>query len=468
MDTVKVKKRYRRVLLKKPVLATAFLALALPAVNIGAQAAAADQSPLLQTLTRKGVLTQEEADQIQQEAADQEQPKQEELIKDSQDKSLADHFVKAFKGLSVGALAYIHYEVGKKGAPNDIQTSFNDFTLTRGYLDVKKAITPWLGARLTTDLTRVGSTTVGNADNTGSTNGEAGSGDWEVRIKYLYAYYKPSDFLFLTNMTGEFGQGHIPWLDFEEHINPYRCVDNMFIEKAGVLNSADIGVNLQGNLDGKLADAKARTGNSHYIGRYGTWHVGVYNGGGYHASEQNGNKPVEGRITVRPLPNSLPGLQLSYFGITGKGNVASDAPDYDVNLGMISYQNPSVILTAQYMTTKGNSSGSWVENGNALKTAGYSFFGAYHLPMLERKLSLFGRYDHFDNDKDNKVAAGDDATYDLYMAGLSYDIYKGNMVVLNYEGTTYGNDSGGLGKAPVIGNNLGNDGKVMLVYQFAF
>lgn len=436
MNVVKVKKRYRRVLGKKPVVAAALLALALPAVNFGSQAAAADQSPLLQTLTRKGVLTQDEADQIQKE---QEQ-----------------NIPSFLKGLSVGALAYIHYEAGKKGAPNDTQTSFNDFTLTRGYLDVKDAITPWLGARITTDLTRV------NSD-------DNDNGSWEVRIKYLYAYYKPGDLGFLTNMTGEFGQGHIPWLDFEEHINPYRCVDNMFIEKAGVLNSADIGINLQGNFAGKLADAKARTGNSHYIGRYGTWHVGVYNGGGYHAPENNGNKPVEGRITVRPLPDSLPGLQLSYFGVTGKGNVATDAPDYDVNLGMISYQNPSVILTAQYMTTKGNAGGSWVDaSGDALKTAGYSFFGAYHLPMLERKLSVFGRYDHFDNDKDNLVAAGDDATYDLYMAGVSYNIYKGNMVVLNYEGTTYGNDSGGLGKVPVIGNNLGNDGKVMLVYQFAF
>lgn len=310
---------------------------------------------------------------------------------------------------------------------------------------------------MTTDITRVASP-------------DKDGGDWDTRIKYLYAYFKPGNFGFLTDTTAEFGQGHIPWLDFEEHVNPYRCQDNMFIEKAGVLNSADIGVNLQGHFGGKLADAAALTGNSHYAGRYGSWHIGVYNGSGYHSSENNGNKPIEGRLTVRPLPDTLPGLQLSYFGVAGKGNVATNAPDYTVNLGMISYEHPDFILTGQYLQTKGNAGGSWTYGDNeALKTAGYSFFGAYHLPMLEKKLSVFGRYDHFDSDKDNHVAS--DATYDMCIAGLSYTLYKGNMVVLDYEGASYGNDNAGIGKAPSagsIGNNLGNDHKVQLVYQFQF
>ncbi|MDA8165914.1 MAG: hypothetical protein M0017_12890 [Desulfobacteraceae bacterium] len=450
MNNISMKKRYCRIPGKKSLAAAALLALSLPAVGSAAQAADAGQSPLLDILIQKGILTQEEAGRIQQEAAAQEQQKQQEMVKDIQDKGLA--IPEALKGIKIEGLGYIDYSAGNHGAAGDKQSSYNDFTLQRGYLGVTKEITPWLGARVTTDITRLA------------------SGDIETRIKYLYAYAKPKNVGFLTDMTAEFGQGHIPWLDFEEHVNPFRLQGTMPIERAGVLNSADVGISLQGFFGGKLADAKARTGNGAYAGRYGSWHFGVYNGAGYHADDKNGNKPIEGRLTLRPLPDTLPGLQLSYFGVTGKGNQPTNEPDYSVNMGMISYEHPAFILYTDYIRTTGNSGGTWVVPGtsDSLETSDLAFFGTYHLPVLQRKLSVFGRYDHFDGDVNNDVRAGDDATYNLYMSGLVYDIYKGNMVLLDYEWANYGKDSGGMGNAPVIGNNLGNDNRVQLVYQFAF
>jgi polyhydroxyalkanoate synthesis regulator phasin len=450
---------------KRGVVAAALLLLLLPPVGLaaetGSQPAASDQSPLLEILISKGILTREEAIKIQQEVfkiqqqtAAQEEQKKEEMVKEVEEKAVP----KALKGIKIEGLGYVDYSAGQQGQPGDTKSSFNRFDLTRGYLTVQDAIQPWLGARVTTDIYQENDTTAGNN----------GNGSWEPRLKYLYAELKPPDFSFITNMKSEFGLGHIPWLDFEEHVNPYRAQGTMPIERAGVLNSADVGISLQGNFAGKLADAEALTGNSSYDGRYGSWHVGVYNGGGYHASENNGNKVVEGRFTVRPLPDMLPGLQLSYFGLIGKGNVASNAPDYTVNLGMISYQNPSFILTAQYFATKGNAGGSWVDpaNGDALKTAGYSFFGTYYLPVLDRKFSVFGRYDHFNNDDDNDVT--NDATYNLYMFGLAYKIFKDNMVLADYEWANYGINSGGMTKTPVVGNDLGDDHRVQVVYQLAF
>lgn len=449
MNVTNIKVISRPVFGKKSVVAAILLALSLPgaaiAGDIETQTTATVNSPLLQILIRKGILTREEAVQVQQEAAAQEHQKKEQMVSEIKEKAVP----KALQGLKIEALGYIDYSAGETGAAGDTKSSYNRFTLTRGYLGVQKEINPWLGARVTTDITR------------------DASDSWETRIKYLYAYFKPGNLGFFTDTTAELGQGHIPWLDFEEHVNPYRAQGTMAIERAGVLNSADLGVNLRGNFGGKLAKAKARTGNSHYVGRYGTWHVGVYNGGGYHASEKNGDKVLEGRLTLRPLPDTLPGLQLSYFGATGKGNVAADAPDYTVNLGMVSYEHPDFILTTQYFKTKGNSAGSLAYNNNqALEIAGYSFFGTYHLPTLDRKLSLFGRYDH-GNDDDSSDVAGD-ATYNLYMAGLAYDVYKGNMVLLDYEWANYGRDSGGIGKVPVVGNNLGDDHRMQMVYQFQF
>jgi hypothetical protein len=269
-------------------------------------------------------------------------------------------------------------------------------------------------------------------------------------------------------MKSEIGLGHIPWLDFEEHINPYRCQGTMAVERAGVFNSADAGVSLRGYFGGKLEDAESKTGSHYYDGRYGSWHLGVYNGSGYHAAEENENKPLEYRLTLRPLPDLIPGLQLSYFGIYGEGNddnnAAGDWPDYVVNLGMLSYENPWVILTGQYFTTEGNAKGTWVDAmGEALATEGYSVFGNMKLPMLEKKLSLFGRYDHFDQDADGKI--GNEADYQMYVAGLAYDIYHGNLLMLTYETTDYGADAGTKGKMPVPGNRLGDDHKIQAVMQ---
>lgn len=449
-DVIGTKKRYRSSILKKMITAAALLTLCGSGIAWAGQDTGRD--PLLETLIRKGILSPQEANQIQQEVKAQEEQNKEQMVAEVKEPAVPE----ALKGLKVEVLGYVDYSAGETGKTGDKQDNYNKFSLTRGYLTIEKTIQSWLGARLTTDI---------HQDSDGS---------WLTRVKYLYGELRPNDLGLLTGMKAEIGQGHIPWLDFEEHVNPYRCQGTMAIERAGVFNSADLGVSIRGSFDGKLADAKKRTGNSHYDGRYGTWHVGLYNGSGYHASETNENKVVEGRLTVRPMPDIVPGLQLSYLGIYGEGNTVvaatGDSPDYVVNMGMISFEHPSLILTGQYFTTEGNAAGTWVNSTNqALDTVGYSFFGNYHLPVLERKLSIYGRYDHFDADDNNDMAiASEDATYDLYMGGLAYDIYKGNMVLLTYETTSYGKDSGGKTKVPSSGARLGDDNRIQVVYQLKF
>ncbi len=415
--------------------------------SVGAQEGK-PMEPLLQILIKKGILTPQEAAEVQEEAARLEKQREKRIVEEVASKGAS--VSSALKGLKVGVLGYADYSAGERALPHDRQESFNRFSLTRGYLTIKKRINPWLGARITTDIHR---------DDTG---------DYKIRLKYLYGEIRPRDEGPLTNMKMEIGQGHNPWLDFEEHINPYRCQGTMAIERAGVFNSADLGVSIRGNIAGKLANASAKTGNHHYDGRYGSWHVGVYNGSGYHAQEVNGNKAVEGRFTLRPMPDVLPGLQLSYFGVYGEGNNgAADNPDYRVNLGMLSYEHPMGILTAQYFKTKGNAAGTWVNTrGNALNTEGYSFFGRIRLSFITPDLALLGRYDHFDQDEDNDLAR--DTAYDLYMAGLSYDLFKGNMLLLTYESIDFERDAGQLHKLPVPDNRLGDQEKVQVVYQIKF
>ena len=179
---------------------------------------------------------------------------------------------------------------------------------------------------------------------------------------------------------------------------------------------------------------------------------------------------LEGRLTIRPLADTLPGLQLSYLGVFGKGNTAA-TPDYIVNLGMLTYEHPDLIFTAQVFATEGNAKGSWADNGQAVNTLGFSTFANVRVPGTQGRWSVFGRYDHFDPDRDEIIA--ENAAYDMFLGGVAYDIYQGNLIILDFETTDYEAHSQGKGKLPTAVfmqdgeplGHLGQDRKIQLVYQ---
>ncbi len=385
------------------------------------------------------------------------------IAQTSSQKTEENEFLKGFEGIKLGTLTYIDYSLGKENALN-----MSAFSITRGYLNFEKQINSWMGFRFTPDIHR---------DSTG---------DIKLRIKYLYAWFKLASLEFLTDIKAEIGQGHFPWLDFQEHINPYRCQGTMPRERAGTFNSADLGIGIMGYFGGRLSKDYIRdltrhyTIFDHYIGKFGSWHIGLYNGGGYHAEEKNNNKPLEVRITLRPFgytASYLRGIQLSYFFIRGKGNVVNEPPEYKVDLFMLSFQHPWFVLTAEYSISKGNNSGSWIYDGHVLNTRLWSFFGDVTLPLLREKLHIFARYDWFDPDTENICTngAGDDE-YQLYLMGIAYRIHKKNMLIIDAEWVKYGkNISAGSWTKPYNGPNalgidIGQDDnfRIQAVLQIAF
>jgi len=306
------------------------------------------------------------------------------------------HFYEGLEGLSVGGLWYLSYQH---------EDDSSQVAVKRGYINIQKKILRWgdtyLEGRITPDA---------HQDDTG---------DIKVRLKYAYGKLSWKGVSWQPWL--ELGVVHMPWLDFEEHINLYRMQDTMFVERNGTFNSADFGVTFGGFLGGNLDGVK------YYPGRYGSFAVGVYNGGGYHAKEENENKALEGRLTLRPLPGTLPGLQLSYFGLTGKGNRDVE-PDWNAHLGMLSYEHERGVLTATYYSGDGNQKGTAAgEDDAALARRGYSFFGELRLPP-GKKLSLILRYDRFDPDD---VLEGDEN--DRYVAGLAWDLGHHNTFLLDYD-----------------------------------
>jgi hypothetical protein len=324
--------------------------------------------------------------------------------------------VKAMKGFKFGLLWYLSYMSGEGAGVGGVAgdgVDHNKFAMKRGYFRVTKELMPWFDAHITLDTTQE------------SVKDSKLSDSIQVRVKYAYGKFKLPDFAFMTKPFVEAGVVHMPWLDFEEHINFYRCQDTMFVERNKAFNSADFGLTFVSLLGGEMNDEYKKNVNSNYPGRYGSMSLGIYNGSGYHASEKNENKAIEGRLTIRPIPDIVPGLQLSYFGITGKGNKDTD-PDWNVNLGMLSYEHEYVSLTGQYFSGKGNQAGD-DENDKD----GYSLFAEVK-PL--KQFTVFGRYDKFDPNTD-----ADDDNNSRYIVGAAYHIDKlhKNMVVLDFDTVKY-------------------------------
>jgi hypothetical protein len=310
--------------------------------------------------------------------------------------------------VSFEGLFYLTYQMGENGGED-----FSKFAVTRSYFTSKVKILPILDARITIDARQ---------DDTG---------DMKARLKYAYGKFNFGDWGGLSKVNLEAGIVHMAWLDFEQKVNPYRMRDKMFMERSGLFNSADIGVTLAGGFGEDLSDEFKDEVNSSYPAKYGSWAVGVYNGGGYSAKEKNEDKTVQARLTVRPLPDALPGFQLSTLGILGEGNQEGEpdeTPDYKVFNLTGSYQFPNGVVTAQYVTGEGNQKGSWFEEDDpsmAHEYDGYSFFGEYKIGPHWR---LVGGYDDFD-----RTPEGRDLSFTRFHGGIGYDFGGRNLLLFDLD-----------------------------------
>jgi hypothetical protein len=171
--------------------------------------------------------------------------------------------------------------------------------------------------------------------------------------------------------------------------------------------------------------------NSKYASRYGSFAVGIYNGGGYHGVEVNSNKALEGRLTIRPLPEILAGLQVSGLAIFGEGNIVGDpenTPDWNTYNVFLSYEHPRGAATVQYVRGEGNQRGNWTEPNDRSKAtpfSGWALFGEWRFGPHWR---ITGGYDSFD-----RMAGGNDFSFNRVYAAAGYDLGRENIVMFDYD-----------------------------------
>jgi hypothetical protein len=287
--------------------------------------------------------------------------------------------------------------------------TYNAFTIKRGYFSFKKIFNEYLSLRFTQDIT---------LDEEGDD-----AGNLEMRFKYCYLKLNNTYLNFLKSTFFEFGLVHRPWLDFEQKINPYRVQGRMFLERFDIVSSADFGVLFGGLIGGEIEEEKMKI--SAQKGKFGSYSLGVFNGGGYDALEYNSNKIVETRISLRPFPEYIPGLQFSFNAGYGKGN-SPESPDFDFRHFCVSFENSFLVLSTQFSDGLGSHSGNYVDtNFKAFNVDGYSFFAEYKTPL--KNTALFARYDQL------RVHDASIHKYEVSIIGLAYCFLNNSKLIFDID-----------------------------------
>ncbi len=310
------------------------------------------KNPLIKTLYEKGILTEEEALKLDKRASTKIESKD--------------------KKIKIGGVGYIGYTyIDRKNG-----TDSGDFEIRRGYFITKFYLNDKDYVRFTLDVTK-------HHHNDNANNGQ----EIDIKLKHFYLYEDISNYVPYTGF--EFGLVHTPWLDYEEHSGWwYRSISKTFYESANgahLLPSADLGV-----------DFKTKT-------KFFSAEYGIFNGEGYdHIGQSdkgnNGNKPsFEGRITFSPFGTGnkhVNPLKDEYLDISlhGVDSIDHRGADKDLTIYQLHavYNQPLFLVAGQYIKS------SWIDNSEQ-DGYGYSFNFEVR-PLLEHRISFFGRYDNWNSD----------------------------------------------------------------------
>ena len=252
-----------------------------------------------------------------------------------------------------------------------------------------------------------------------------GYGDIELRLKYGYVEFHTGDHGPLHNGRFRAGVLQTPWISFEEAVNDFRLQGPMFLNRASVLISADYGAGFFADLGEKLDDDFLRTIDRRHAGRWGSFAVGIYNGGGYDEIEENESLVPQARLTLRPLPGAIPGLQISAGFASGRGNTA-DAPRYRSTVIMLSHEARRYVFTLTGYEGLGDLLGNEVdESGEAIEQKGGFVFAEVR---FLRRYSVLGRFDHI-----RYEAPESNRDTERWIAGLAWRCIPGGQLLMHYE-----------------------------------
>ena len=350
-----------------------FLAVLVFAVN---SVSATEIDMLVNKLAEKNVITYGEAQQIITET-------KEEVRKDMAEGKV-ETLPKWLQKLSVDGVIYADYfyNLTQGAAP----ASIDAFELTRLYLTVREQVSDRVKIRATLE----------------GSEGTAANALW---IKYAYAEY--SDIFRGSNVR--MGVIQTPWISYEEdNLWKNRFMAKVMVDNEGIMNSADVGVGISGNIAGKLINYDAT----------------VMNGEGYKTPEVSQYKDFAARESVRITD----AWKVHAYEQAGWAGLTGTLRNRDI-VGF-SYQPGDLNVVAYYLAG---------QDASVFKS-GYSAYVIYNINKIISGLSVVARYDFYD--PDTNVSNN---SWHRIIAGFVFPVSAGVMGGIdvqtkNFEDPSQGND----------------------------
>jgi phosphate-selective porin OprO and OprP len=362
-------------------------------------ASAQTADDLLNLLTKKGTISQGEADSIRSNYA----------TRQRDDNTRLDSFP-----LSIGRLLrlsgytqvrYQHYEQAGK---------YNEFDIRRARLDFQGEFSPKWGYRLLIDF--VGAT---------GAAGTAPTGGALVSPTLLDAFiaYKPLDFLKITA-----GQFVIPFslenltqdrsmetIDRSQVVSALVArkgdASNGLVDSIGNQNGRDIGIQLSGSL--------IRIENRYFADYY----IALLNGAGINTLDNNQSKDIDARLVLHPL--KILDIGTSYYNGFDKFNSSPTRSQNRIRWGTEASLNYNLLsLKGEYI--KGEDG-----TNNPIIHEGWYVQGSYFL--WAKHLQGVFRYDVYDP---NTIKGKTDLTSTYYVYGLNYFFNVWTKLQVNYSRRT--------------------------------
>ena len=236
-----------------------------------------------------------------------------------------------YKKISIGTLVYGYYgfwshagfgpqfQDGNMTWPGPGNDTFNEFAISRAYLDFKftpvddvsMRVVPDMYAMVNTGTTCTATSptkcTASSGDKVGLNSGYGQSVDGNLGIRLKYAYLDYNTFfqkvLQIAPMRDDkftFGVEQSPLIDWEENLWGFRYTAEVPWNYVG-LSSSQTGVSVKGPI--KFHETQ-----------YADYDIGAFDEGNFHTIEQSATKQVMARVTINPL-----GAHSRYdgLGITG-------------------------------------------------------------------------------------------------------------------------------------------------------
>jgi hypothetical protein len=237
--------------------------------------------------------------------------------------------------IRVGVTIFADYTVQQKPKITDADgnsVTFNNFNVTRSYINVTGNINHYIAFRITPDVVRESSLVSLGSGSTVSNDSLV------FRIKYAFAQFNFDDWM-THGSWARLGIQQTPFVDFMEGIYRYRFQGTIFSEREGFLTSSDAGASFHYN----------------FVSNYGDLHAGFYNGEGYARPEVNDTKAFQVRGTLRPfhVHPILRGLR-----VTGFYDADAYVQDADRRRGdiAVTFEHPHVNGSFEYLATKDQTS----------------------------------------------------------------------------------------------------------------